>query len=210
MDIYLNGVYITTINISYNGSVYFQNAQAVQDEKRGYLMYINGWCFVSEPQYLFLRQKKDLNKLALVLESPHVDEYSSHFVPLRPANGKTGIKLNKKITDRPFINNLNQNTDYEVYLMNPIQYQCSCHYHLTNNGYKTLISSDLTKKVFRALFNEKKGNLKQDFVNRLKTYSPDVIVNSCTSSLKTSVIKTTIQKAFAIPNYYEDIHPSMW
>lgn len=209
MIIQLNERIIFNNNNLPNTTVNFTNGQKVVDEIRGYLIYVNSsWCFIGYSQYKTIQRTNKLKKLAIILESPHKDEYSSNFTPLRPANGKTGKGINTKLTGRSFIANLNTSVDYEVFLMNPIQFQCSCIHFIGNNA-----NSKITKQIFRALFNKKNGNLRSDFISRLKNYNPDFILNVCTSGLKTGVVKNAIKEALPqiLANQYkEDKHPSVW
>lgn len=206
INIQLNNNNIVSVAFNRNILINFTNKQKVLDEIRGYLIYDNNsWCFVGCNQYLFMQRSQPFNKLALILESPHKDEYSPKFTPLRPANGKTGENINLKLHTRSFIQNLNTSFDYEVYLMNPIQFQCSCYCFLTNNS-----NSTITKKIFRALFNKNKGNLRNDFIKRLQNYNPEVVLNASTSGLKQGVVKSAINEALKNIQYYEDNHPSVW
>lgn len=200
MNIYLNNTFITNTSLNIPTEVNFQPNKRVYDEIRGYLIYINNaWSFVGCHQLL---NKVNVKRIALVLESPHKYEYDSNYNPLRPANGKTGIKINNQLHNRTFINNLNNNYIYEVKIINSIQYQTSCYFLLQNNW--TRKNRD---QVFRALFNKNKGNLRQDLINRITNYAPDIVINACTSQLKGIV-------ATALKNFncakFADKHPSSW
>ena len=107
MDVILNNSVVGQVNGPLQ-SVIFDTKDAVHDEIRGYLVYVNSnWSFVGPTQYSIQYNNETIKKLALVLESPHKDEYDNNFVPLRPANGKTGNSINTKICSRGFISNLN-------------------------------------------------------------------------------------------------------
>ena len=150
----------------------------------------------------------EIKKLVIILESPHKDEYSTSFTPLRPANGKTGNSINTKLTSRNFKSKLITSCDYEVFLMNSIQFQCSCIHFIGNKS-----NSKITKQIFRALFNKNNGNLRSDFISRIKNYNPDFVLNVCTSGLKTGIVKNAIKEVLPhiLTNQYEeDIHPSVW
>lgn len=223
MNIQLNGKRIITINPTINvqnanplNTINFRANKIVQDGIRGYLVYNNYiWSFLNIAQYNMFSNKSNIQKLALVLESPHKNEYDNFYNPLGPANGKTGVNIDSKIQNRPFVSNLNIDYDYEVYLMNPVQFQCSCYNEFNNLIGKNPIAREtyyverkITSKIFRALFNKNKGNLRQNFINRLNIYSPDIIVNCCTSFVK-DVINTIINK-IKIQQKNKDKHPSIW
>lgn len=190
------------ININFSG-------KKVLDEVRGYLVYVNSnWVFIGISQ---IQQFKTfiIKKLALILESPHKDEFDQYNNPLRPANGKTGHKINNKICSRSSITSLlNTTFAYEVYLINPIQYQTSC-YCVLGSSY----SRANTNEVFRKMFSKKGFNLRKNFISRLKKYNPNIIINCCTSSggLKKTV-EVAIKEAVNInnSNYTFDYHPSVW
>ena len=209
MDIILDNVLISTIQANSQVSqMLFFRKDAVHDELRGYLVHnSNSWSFIGVHQYHMHLNKKINKKLALVLESPHKNEYDSNFIPLRPANGKTGNNINTKICGRNFINGLNPTFDYEVLIMNPIQLQCSCYYWFKPHNIKC--TSQNTQKVFRCLFNKHKGNLRNDFIYRLRSYHPCIVINCATYALK-PVVKTAIFEALPQITYSTDIHPSAW
>ena len=111
----------------------------------------------------------------MILESPHKNEYTNGYIPIGIAQGKTGNNINIKLINRSrLISNLNANTIYEVNLMNPIQYQCSCYNEFNglvpipnNNLINHKCSRSNTDKVFRSLFSIKK-TLYIDFINSFK------------------------------------------
>ena len=207
MNIFLNGVPKGSIDGPLN-QICFDLQDAVHDEIRGYLVYQNScWNFVGVNQYLAYPHNEHYQKLALILESPHKDEYSDGYIPLRPANGRTGSNINKKLSNRSFAYKLDTRFDYQVLIMNPIQIQCSCYHQFTNKGIPCTASN--TRKVFRFLFNAKKCNLRADFILRLKKYNPNFVLNCSTSSLK-PIIETAIQNALSHKSNAQDIHPSVW
>ena len=110
---------------------------------------------------------------------------------------------------------------YEIFLINPIQYQCSMYHELEVADFGAHIyggkcNRKITNQVFSALFFGRKLNnnlqpLRQDFINRLNNYNPDYILNCCTSQKK-SVVKTAIKKSRNLnkKTYFKLKHPSMW
>lgn len=166
-----------------------------------------------------------MKKIALILESPHKDEYSSQYVPLRPASGRTGANINSKLTkainiiyskDNVSLSAiLNPSADYEIYIMNPIQVQASCYHEFHGLGHNKLlnglkVSRKNTNQVFKCLFLNQQSNLRQDFINRINTYAPNYVYNCCTSSLKKVVDSAIEDSHFSSSNLYHNIYPSIW
>ena len=141
---------------------------------RGYLVWHSGnWRFILG-QFNTLNNKA-IKKIALLLESPHKDEYTPQFTPVGPAQGKTGTNIANKIHHKLIgdLSVLQQSLsplyDYEVKLINCVQYQCSC-YHFLN---AVSLSHDRknTDQVFRAFFKHQKS----DFISRVQNYQTDYI-----------------------------------
>ena len=210
MDIYLNNTFLTSTKLPVSiQRVDFYDIQRVADELRGYLIFNNGsWHFIGQSQFMLMYAGtiEAVHKIALILESPHKDEYDKQFHPIRPANGKTGAKISSNLANRgALIGNLKNNIAYEVFIMNPVQFQASCYFGIGN-----LYNRNHTDKVFRALFNKNKGNQRSDFINRLNAYNPDVVFCCCTSNLK-NVVENAVKNSFvASKPYYKDHHPSVW
>lgn len=101
---------------------------------------------------------------------------------------------------------MDKSKQYIVLLVNPVQYQASCHIQLQREGLKCC--RKLTAKVFRVLFGIRGHNLREDFKERITRYAPDVIVNCTTSSVK-GVVKTAIKEA-GYKESLKDCHPSWW
>lgn len=94
MNICINGLSVTistkSKNAIYKNDLSYTNSDKVNDEKRGFLYYnatINDWVFCGLNQITPSRY----DNLILILESPHKDEFSPTGIPLRPANGITGM-----------------------------------------------------------------------------------------------------------------------
>lgn len=207
MCISLNGSKIGSVDGPLD-NVSFNLQDSVYDEVRGYLVWQNNsWNFIGAAQYNSYSYNKQCRKIALILESPHKDEYSENYVPLRPANGKTGNNINKKLSNRPYIIKFSQKYNYQILIMNPIQVQCSCYHQFKPHGIDS--TSNITNKVFRCLFNRSKGNLRKDFISRLKQYEPDIVLNCSTYGAK-SVVETAIKEAIERYSDHKDTHPSVW
>lgn len=213
MDVIFKGVLESTKNAKNNNGknyvrnekfrgllVIFSNNEKVNDETRGVLTYSqNNWFFISVPQYISLKSQKQIQRLVLLLESPHKDEYQNNQ-PIRPANGVTGAKIEALIASRAKNQwHLSTASDYEVVLVNAIQYQTSCYKLLGENW-------DYTNRnhVFKLLYNN--FQLEDDLKQRLSAIKPHFIVNCVTSQLQSEVANVLLNFK---PNIC-DIHPSAW
>lgn len=212
LNISLNNTQVGKVVCNYNQSINFDTRNKVEDDIKGYIVNVNnGWEFVGIAEYKKKYGNMSLIKVALILESPHKAEFSNTYVPICPANGRTGNNIEKKFTQVSTIRQnllqvLNVNQCCEIYVMNPVQYQCSCAYYLTNSTNRAY-----TEKVFRMLFNKNNGNLRLDFINRLQAYNPDYLINACTHSLK-NVVKTAIKESqLGNCKVLQNVkHPSVW
>ncbi|XTR36473.1 hypothetical protein ACQQ2T_07865 [Paraclostridium tenue] len=108
-------------------------------------------------------------KLVVVLESPHIDEFKCELGN-RPANGETGKRFRNNfdlIINNKYSSSL-QPDNYIIYLVNSIQYQCSL-------GFKPDSFRDY---VWLELWKNK--DIRDDFVGRIDSIDPDIIINCCT------------------------------
>lgn len=114
-------------------------------------------------------KEKGNPRIIIILESPHIDEYS--LSTPYPAIGATGKNINKYFTKilNKFLNNkIYKGKEYDLILMNAVQYQ-------TSLGYNTEIFRD---RIWLKTWLEAGG--REDFIDRLKSYNPDIIFNLCT------------------------------
>jgi hypothetical protein len=154
--------------------------------------------------------------ILVVLESPHKKEYSEDgfFKPLSPANGTTGVNFYKYFTTcvLPILTYkgliLNPNMKYKIFFVNPVPFQTSLYeIHKINRRPKNLpknVLKELRDKIWRALYPE----LEQDFKARVISYSPNIILNGCTSELKDAVKATLGSIQFV--QMFKMPHPSDW
>lgn len=130
-----------------------------------------------------LEQQTNIPVLAIILESPHKQEYAGN-IPM-PACGKTGDNIYKLLPK--YLNCISatleqdnisqgvgfpdiQSGTYRVLLINAIQYQCSL--------------GEKTKKYRDEIFDKmwENGDVRTDFANRLTIHPLRVIINCCTAS----------------------------
>lgn len=121
-----------------------------------------------------IKQKK-IDTVALILESPHKDEYDTYGNPIGPAmNVVTGRNIRNNILDiLSSINTSSLSTKVKILLVEAVSYQCS-------NGV-TPINEIYRDDVFKYVWNH--GGRK-DLINRLKYYKPKMIINACTGLTK--------------------------
>ncbi|MDY0278396.1 MAG: hypothetical protein RBQ97_09980 [Acholeplasma sp.] len=151
------------------------------------------------------KYSKETEKIVIILESPHKDEYKVLLPDPLPAIGGTGRKLHSFFPEvflKSGLDNLIgfEKAKYEVILMNIIQYQCSL-------GASTKLYRD---RVFKELWKNK--FVYDSFENRLKQYNPRIIMN-----LSTDIGKIEAKKALENINknelgsiLIEGPHPSSW
>lgn len=166
-------------------------------------------------------ENEKLEIIAIILESPHRDEYDNGK-PLGPAIGQTGQNIanhllevfnTKTIIDilnnsKEIIGNLEQNNivRFKVLLVEAIGFQCS-------NGLKK-INEEKRNDVFNFVWN--RGG-RQHLEKRLKEYQPIIIINSATGGSKNidnnDAINGKIQKLLNSMNFISchSAHPcSTW
>lgn len=151
---------------------------------------------------------EEANNILVILESPHKDEYDEKFKPIAPANGVTGKNFSKYFISHvlPILFSLgltlcNKKT-YSICFVNPVPFQASLYEIIKEES-----NSNFTKKIWRKLFNK----CKNDFKNRVQSYSPIVIINSCTTGVNARVKDCIKQISFTTAvQGYETIHPSAW
>lgn len=142
---------------------------------------------------------KDYKRLAIILESPHVDEFDvkgfncKSVIGNRPANGKTGQRFKKnfaQIINNKFSSKLGMN-NYLIYLVNSIQYQCSL-------GIETKVFRDY---CWLSLWKQK--GIRDLFLSRIKEINPNVIINCCTlGGHKRNINNGIIDLKDCSPNQY--------
>ena len=226
---------IKTKNISVKVTARIHLWPKVKDQIRGY--YEKGTNGFIPIQY---NKKDKYEKIALIVESPHKDEFDNNFNPLCPLNGSAGKRFANNICNKldTWFSNI-KNIKVEVMIINPVQYQTSL-YHFLNgkisyNNIKqsinyTKIDKDIRNETWRFLFNN--CSLSNDFITRINTYSPDCIDNCCTGKVNsrtfvnpTSIVikkknikslKICVRNSIINSNkltstqYIEDTHPILW
>lgn len=205
-------------NIKSAANVPDENVANIEVLSKIYVKYQSKAIYNSNPQMLDEERKNfkiddTLPSIVLVLESPHKDELCYYH----PAAGTTGENINdyflKLLTDLLAFSTNSDSIDlrsnflikdntYRLIIANPIQYQCSL--GLENSKYK--------KKIFKKCWESEA--FKADFIARLKSYRPALIINCCTGGEKNNLdglqklVQEEINKNFiTIPKAY-GYHPS--
>ena len=165
--------------------------------------------------------------IVIVLESPHEDEYLRNAgQPIAPAQGVTGRNLRRHLYKvlRSCCSlhcSLRAGTS-RLILSNPVQFQASL-VSVIDSGKQW---HKIRNAVWRKLWNYRYDTTPQDcggqtasgsfpirdcFKNRLARYSPNYIINACTSSFSTNV--SDFLKSLHFPDMeglYQVCHPSSW
>lgn len=138
-------------------------------------------------------QNEDISVMAIVLESPHKDEFDNNQA-IGPAIGTTGNNIEKYLP-KEILDYLARGDEkipsgrYKVLLINAIQYQCSLGTY--TNKYRDKIFS----KMWKSQNINKENEDKNDFCNRLESHNPKVVINCCTKGkFKNKEIKKHLRK----------------
>jgi len=138
------------------------------------------------------------NRIVIVLESPHINEFRSSLIA--PALGKTGNNLSSELHRKLYCIISNDEQFYDVYICNPIQYQCSLGLKCSNN-------KDI---IFKKMWESKQ--VKHDFLSRIEKIKPTIIINCCTGGKEPNGLRTMVQEqinsAFPKIARYVGHHPS--
>lgn len=144
------------------------------------------------------------NNFIIILESPHKDEYDENFSPLSPARGETGKCFFNYFISHvlPILESLGLKLDrklvYSICFVNPIPFQTSL-VEIHKDG----LNKSIRDKVWKALYPK----IKDSFRCRLLSYKPKVILNGCTSDLKSSVLN---ELNIVGVQRFDVSHPSSW
>ena len=110
----------------------------------------------------------NMNKVLLILESPHKSEFAKNndgkFTAKWPAAGRTGHNIHKHL--KKYVQ------DMPICIINAVQYQCSLNKH----------TSQYRNKVFTEAWE---NGYRGDFIERLNRYyrDNDIIINACTGAI---------------------------
>lgn len=129
-----------------------------------------------------------LKTIAIILESPHVDEYTlreEKLIPIAAAQGTIGRKIEANI--EKLLWNLKRESLlkdelYRIVIMNAIPYQTSLyHIHQKNmdNSFR-----ELRDKIWIKMWSEI-SSIRNEFNKQINSFKKDsILINSCTKSIK--------------------------
>ena len=150
--------------------------------------------------------------IAIILESPHIDEYEQtkeKLIPIGTAQGQTGKKIGKSIESLILALKehlvIEEQHKYRIVLLNAVNFQTSLHFiheKPMNNNYR-----ELRDKIWLKMWTEI-PQIKMDFIKQLDSLKKDsIIINACPKSLKPLIIQEQIQFANRF-SLFECNHPS--
>ena len=149
----------------------------------------------------------------IVLESPHIHEFTNSNNSVTPV----GSMMNPstiKVFNNNFINLLNNSSlnkfvnsnDYNVIIMNSVQYQCSLGNKLTSTNSKEIRDNNW--------INCYNSGCKSDLIERISLIKPAIVINLCTKGLKNLqlILHNDLNHYCAINNitYTTGSHPCTW
>ncbi|QCR32378.1 hypothetical protein [Lysinibacillus sp. SGAir0095] len=150
--------------------------------------------------------------IAILLESPHIDEYEQtreKLVPIGAAQGQTGKKIEKSIESLILALKehlvLEEQHKYRVIIINAVNFQTSLHFiheKPMNNYYR-----ELRDKMWLKMWTEI-PQIKNDLIRQLDSLKKDsIIINACPKSLKPFINQEHLQFANRF-SLFESNHPS--
>jgi hypothetical protein len=152
-----------------------------------------------------------LKRIVLILESPHMHEYTPNFTPIAPAQGTTGEGIRARMLPLLYQHQrLGLPPDrYELLICNPVQFQASL-YELHGQALdKNDPAQSVRDTTWRTLYygmNERDG-----FLQRLDRYNAAAVIVACTADLKQEVLGDVMRWAAGrVPVVEASSHPCTW
>lgn len=143
------------------------------------------------------KKYKGYKRIVIIVESPHKYEYSFDYKPIGPAQGKTGIMIEKNI-DKILELFGTKDEKYILIISNPVQFQASL-----GSFYPWGLHDSIRNNLWTKLYEI----YKTDFESRLKRYKPDYILNATTDG-RQKRIDELIENLIAEKKNSK--HPSCW
>ncbi|WP_421193506.1 hypothetical protein [Aeromonas enteropelogenes] len=142
--------------------------------------------------------------IAIILESPHVSEYTATMTPKAPAQGTSNREAGGAIDT--YIENVLTRMHipcgiYSLLIVNPIPYMCSLG-KFFNQKLNTKVRDHVWKEIWKI------SEIRDDFCNALATYQPEIIINCCTKNLK-KLVHAEIKKIPTFTKTYSTHHPAV-
>ena len=122
--------------------------------------------------------------ILIILESPHIHEFN---VPNSSVKNPVGTMMNpstvkmfnanfEKLLKNSSLKTFVNSTDYNVIIMNSVQYQCSL-----GNKLNTITNKEVRDNNWINCYN---SHCKADLINRISLIKPAIVINLCTKGLK--------------------------
>ena len=158
----------------------------------------------------------DGRNIIMLLESPHKEEYCygrDGPLPIAPAQGRTGYAIrdylpryfdsspSEAVPDCDYMSRCSNGS--HLILCNPVQFQAS----LFAAG--VVLTSESKDQVWTKLWNV--PGVREDFLQRLLSYNPHIIINACTKKGRGTLRTYFAAKSHCFPTpcyVYEASHPS--
>lgn len=179
----------------------FRYDRAVADELR--FRYVGGQ--LTSPQQVWPSRP---GAVIVILESPHQWEYTSDYQPLGPLQ-KPASKTRLRNQLPRLIQEAGGIEDADIVLCNPIQFQTSLH-RLMLPG-QPGVQSTVRDAVWKALYSAHHNGVRvfeQHFIERIRMYDPDLVINACTAGVKAMVTETLDGLPYRVCGVSQ--HPSYW
>ena len=180
----------------------------IYDEVRYYLK-VNSDGQIEESEYIgeviknetLLKKYKCYEKILIIVESPHRDEFTFNYEPIGPAQGETGYGIENKmgeiiekmdITSRKCI----------VIISNPVQFQTSL-----GSFYLSGLNDAIRNNLWTKLYN------KDRYLEVLKGIDAKYIINATTTQRRKRIKKVLQEYSNEIQNntiIKTSNHPSQW
>ena len=151
-------------------------------------------------------KEKLQNVIVLILESPHIDEFSGQIVA--PAMGRTGEHcfryFDKLFAKSSLASHISKSKQYDLVFVNSVQYQTSCGASpLTDKANKQRRDDN-----WMAIFKKCSSN---DLLKRLAALKPVLVLNLCTKSTMNlqDTVDATVKPKYP-RNYTVGDHPFNW
>lgn len=144
---------------------------------------------------------RHVDRVLLVnLESPHTSEYGPSFSPRWPLMDATSAaSLHRNLPKLIAIMNLLG--PFKVIISNPVRWQASLARCIPDKALQEKVRDETWTALYYAA-------CKNDFTQRVKRYSPDWVLNACTTSVRGRVSETLIQNLATTAHIWETDHPS--
>lgn len=179
---------------------------------------VQGKSFEYSENYFEINNRKTFNvndsKLKLILllvESPHKSEFGKTIHPCVDCSNTIRDNFLSNLCKSAYINDQQQEGvyvqdhsiipfgKYRLVIMNLVPYQCSLGQDL-NDSKNREMKNELFLSVFKKCCKE--------IMDKIKIYSPDIIINCCTKEAGQSIVQEKINETFPNTIKLEGNHPS--